>query len=143
MLAAPGQALATTGTGPRRRSALMTFLMPIVVIVAGVVASAVLAMILAPLALLGTAIATAGVLWSLLQIIVMANEVKSVTRNDAFAWWPILIPLYGFYWMWILLPAEVGKAKQVLGVQQPPRSIVLYIFLPVFALASDVNDLVR
>jgi hypothetical protein len=47
------------------------------------------------------------------------------------------------YWMWVLVPREVAKAKQILGVQQPPRSIVLYIFLWLFALASDINDLVR
>jgi hypothetical protein len=31
----------------------------------------------------------------------------------------------------------------MMGVQTPPRSIVVYIFLWHFALASDINDLVR
>jgi hypothetical protein len=29
------------------------------------------------------------------------------------------------------------------GLQTPPRSIVLYIFLWQFALASDINDMAR
>jgi hypothetical protein len=137
---AAGQPLVTAGTGPRRRNALMTFLMPLVVIVAGIVASAVLATVLPPLAPLGGVIELVGSVWSLVLAIAMANEIKSVTRNDAFAWWLVLIPIYG---LWIRVPQEVARAKQILGVQQPPRSIVLYIFLPLFALASDVNDLVR
>jgi hypothetical protein len=31
----------------------------------------------------------------------------------------------------------------MLGVQAPVRSIVLYIFLWQFALASDINDMAR
>ena len=73
----------------------------------------------------------------------MANELKNVTKNPAFNWWPILIPFYSMYWAWMIIPAEVAKAKQMLGVQQAPRSLVLYIFLWPFALASDLNDMVR
>jgi hypothetical protein len=47
------------------------------------------------------------------------------------------------YWMWMLVPQEVTKAKQMLGLQQPARGIVLYIFLWPFALASDINEMVR
>jgi hypothetical protein len=73
----------------------------------------------------------------------MVNEVKSVTRNDGFAWWPMLVPGYNIYWMWLLVPQEVTKAKQMVGAQAPTRSIVLYIFLWHFAFASDLNDLAR
>jgi hypothetical protein len=47
------------------------------------------------------------------------------------------------YWAWIVVPQEVAKAKQILRVQQSVRPIVLYIFLWHFALASDINDMVR
>jgi hypothetical protein len=73
----------------------------------------------------------------------MVNELKVVTRNASFAWWPIIVPFYQIYWLWFLVPQEVTKAKQMAGVQTPPRPIVLYIFLWHFALASDINDLVR
>jgi hypothetical protein len=69
--------------------------------------------------------------------------VKSVTRNASFAWWPMFIPFYNYYWAWIMVPAEVTKAKQMMGVQAPTRSIVVYLFLWHFALASDLNDMAR
>jgi hypothetical protein len=138
-----GQPLSTAGIGPKRRNALMTFLLPLAVMVAGAIASAVLAAIYPPLAAVGSLIQLGGSVWTLLLAIAMCNEIKSVTRNDSFAWWPILIPFYNLYWMLVLVPREVGKAKQMLGVQQGPRSAVLYFFLFLFALASDVNDLAR
>jgi hypothetical protein len=53
----------------------------------------------------------------------------------------MFIPLYQYYWAWIMVPQEVTKAKQMMGVQAPTRNIVLYIFLFPFALASDLNDM--
>jgi hypothetical protein len=55
----------------------------------------------------------------------------------------VLVPFYNYYWLWLMVPAEVKRAKQMMGVQAPPRSIVLYIFLWHFALASDINDMAR
>ena len=66
-----------------------------------------------------------------------------MTKNPSLAWWPIIVPIYSTYWAWFIIPAEVAKAKQILGVQAPARPIVLYIFLWPFALASDLNDMVR
>jgi hypothetical protein len=43
----------------------------------------------------------------------------------------------------MLVPAEVKKAKQMMGIQAPTRSIVLYVFLWHFAFASDLNDMAR
>ena len=53
------------------------------------------------------------------------------------------VPIYSLYWVLILLPQEVTKAKQMRGIQAPTRNIVLYLFLLNFALASDLNDLAR
>lgn len=132
----------TTG-GPTKRNALMTFLLPGIVIFGGGILGSVLAYIWAPLGLLSSLFGLAGMIMYLLSAIKMANEIKSVTRNASFAWWPIFIPIYNYYWLWIMVPAEVTKAKQMMGVQQPTRSIVLYIFLWHFALASDINDMAR
>jgi hypothetical protein len=130
-------------SAPVRRNALMAFLIPLGFWVAGSVLGAVLAMTLHGLLFLGQLVSLAGSLWYLLQAITMANEVKAVTRNDSFAWWPIFVPIYNLYWLWLLVPQEVSKAKQLLGVQRSTRSIVLYIFLWPYALAADINDMVR
>jgi hypothetical protein len=136
--------LSSAGTkGPTRRNALMTLLLPFGVLVAGSILSTILVMIAPSLAFLGSLVSLGGSVWFILITIPMINELKSVTQNASLAWWPILIPFYSMYWAWILIPAEVAKAKQMLGVQTPPRSLVLYIFLWPFALASDLNDMVR
>lgn len=124
-----------------KRNALLTFLLPLLVIFGGIVLSILLALIAPALRTVGTVVVLGGAVWSLLLAIVMANELRSVTRNNAFVWWPILVPFYGLYWAWILVPQEVAKAKQLRAVQRPPQPIVLYIFFWHFALASDLNDL--
>ena len=43
----------------------------------------------------------------------------------------------------MVVAPEVSKAKQMLGVQQPTRSLVAYFFLFPYALASDLNDMAR
>jgi hypothetical protein len=134
---------AGVGTQPTRRNALMTFLVPALVMFGGIVLGLILSFVYAPLGLLAVLFVLAGSVMYLLSAIKMVNELKSVTKNAAFPWWPIFIPVYSIYWLWFLVPAEVTKAKQMIGAQIPPRSIVLYIFLWHFALASDINDMVR
>jgi hypothetical protein len=131
--------------GPTRRNALMVLLLPFAVIVGGTILCTILTMVTgsAIFSLLQLLFFLGGAGWSVLLTIPMINELKSVTQNQNLVWWPMLVPFYNVYWMWLLIPAEVGKAKQLLGVQQPPRSIVIYIFLWPFALASDINDMVR
>jgi hypothetical protein len=92
---------------------------------------------------LSTLFVLAGSAWYVILAIQMSNEVKSVTGNPNFVWWPIFVPFYSLYWMLILVPQEVTRAKQMRGVQAPVRSLVIYLFLWPFALASDLNDLVR
>ncbi|HSY24208.1 MAG TPA: zinc ribbon domain-containing protein [Polyangiaceae bacterium] len=138
-------ALSAGSAGPTRRNPIMTLLLPYAIMFGSVIFFSVLAAVLRvpALGLLGLVGLMAGGIWNLLQLIAMTNEVKAVTRNEAFAWWPIFVPLYQIYWMWILFPQEVGKAKQSLGIQTPVRNIVLYIFLFPFAAASDINDMAR
>jgi hypothetical protein len=134
---------AGVASGPTRRNALMTFLLPFAVMIGGAIFGAILAMIYNPLGFLIPIFYLGGAIWFLVLAIQMVNELKSVTRNPSFAWWPMFVPIYQYYWAWILVPQEVAKAKQMVGVQAPTRSIVLYIFLFHFALASDLNDLAR
>jgi hypothetical protein len=134
---------AGVSTGPKRRNAFMTWVMPLVVIFAGLFLAIILMVLGSSLAALGSLVILGGMGWSLFLAIQMAGELKSVTRNPAFAWWPIFVPIYSLYWLWFLVPQEVSKAKQMIGAQAPTRSILLYIFLWRFALASDLNDLAR
>jgi hypothetical protein len=130
--------------GPTRRNALMTWLLPMGVYVGGMILSAVLSAILgSAVGAVGSLIALGGIVWYLLFTIQMVNELKTVTGNASFAWWPILVPLYNLYWLLVLLPQEVTKAKQMRGVQTPTRNVVLYFFIGNFALASDLNDIAR
>jgi hypothetical protein len=131
--------------GPTRRNALMVLLLPLAVIFGGQILCGILVAITGSVifSLLSLVFTLGGAVWALSMIIPMVNELKSVTQNAELAWWPMFVPFYNYYWMWLVIPAEVAKAKQMLGVQQPPRHIVLYIFLWPFALASDINDMVR
>jgi hypothetical protein len=73
----------------------------------------------------------------------MTAELNGVTRSNTVAWWQFLIPVYSIYVAWIVVPAEMAKAKQMVGVQQPPRGIVVYIFFWLYAFAADLNDIAR
>jgi hypothetical protein len=126
--------IGAASSGPSRRNPIMVLLLPLAVIFGASIVGSVLAYLISPLfALLGTIGSLAGSIWYLLLYIAMTNELKTVTRNAGFAWWPIFIPFYGMYWLWILVPQEVTKAKQMLGVQTPTRNIIL----------SDMNDMAR
>lgn len=133
-----------SSSGPTRRVPLQT-LMPYFVLFGASFVFGILVRIVPFLALLSPLVGLgclACLVWGFLVMIQMINEVKAVTRNPDLAWWPIIVPFYNLYWMCLLLPQEVAKAKQILGVQQPVRSPVHYIIGP-FALASDINDMVR
>ncbi len=131
--------MAASAGGPTHRNALMTWLLPFIVIVGGGTVATILSFVVPRLALIAPLAELAGSVWFLVLAIAMVGEVRSVTRNTSFAWWPILVPIYGMYWAWILVPQEVAKAKRLVGLAKPPQHIVLYIFLWPFALATDIN----
>ena len=129
---------------PTRRNALLILLLPVAVIFGGLILTILLgALVSWALAPLGSLVMVGGAVWSLLLAIQMVRELKSVTRSDQLAWWGLIVPVYNVYFMWLVVPQEVAKAKQLFGAREPPQSLILYIFLWPFALASDLNDLVR
>jgi len=131
-------------TGPTRRNALLTLLLPLAVMFGGILLGVLLGVLISgSLAALGMLLVLGGAVWSFLLAIQMIRELHAVTRSDQLAWWGLVVPVYNMYFMWFIVPEEVAKAKQQLGARQPPQSIVLYILLWPFALASDLNDLVR
>ena len=135
------------GGRPTVRNAMMATVIPWGLIVGGNVIGAVLAS-LTEMGLfvgVGSLMSLVGSVLLLLGIIKMTNELKAVTGNVSFAWWPLFIPFYNYYWMWIMVPAEVNKAKQMRGVQQPARGFFMYFFPVLFpyALAADLNDIAK
>ncbi len=128
---------------PMRRNALFTLLLPLAVMFGGCIVSAVLAVMSPALGSLSALFVLGGWVWYLLLAAQMIRELKSVTRSVELAWWPLIVPIYQLYFMWLVVPQEVTKAKQMLGLRQPPQPIVFYIFLWPFALATDLNDMVR
>jgi len=129
---------------PTRRNALLTLLLPAAVVFGGVFLSVLLAFVISPaLGSLASLFALGGGVWYLLLAVQMVSELKSVTRSGELAWWPLIVPIYQLYFMWVVVPQEVAKGKQLVGARQPPQNILLYIFVWHYALASDLNDLVR
>jgi hypothetical protein len=37
----------------------------------------------------------------------------------------------------------MAKAKQIAGVQTPPRGIIVYVLLFLYAFAADLNDIAK
>lgn len=91
---------------------------------------------------LGGLVYLAGAIYAFITIIKLHGELQSVAPG-LFPWWHLLIPYYNIYLMWIVVPREVGKAKQAVGSREPARSIVHYIFFFVYALAADITDIAR
>ncbi len=54
----------------------------------------------------------------------------------------MFIPLLGIYFMVVKVPEQVARAKQMAGSRNPqPGNIALYILIPQFALAKDLNEI--
>jgi hypothetical protein len=131
------------GKRPRMRNAVMTLLIPLVILVVGPIVVGILAGItgIAALAYLANVFQLVGLVLFYLPLFQMVNEVRSVTRETPFPVWFLLIPIYGLILWLTKVPAEVGKAKQMVGATQPVRGIVVYFFFVLYALAADVNDI--
>jgi hypothetical protein len=147
-----GMGLQPGAVKPRVRSPVMTFLMPIIIVFGSSILGTVLATVGASaditiLALIGSAVSGLGSLFGmvvgLISVLRMIGEINSVTKSGALAWWQVFIPLYNYYVMWILVPAEVQKAKQMVGVQQPARGVIVYVFFWLYAAAADLNDIAK
>lgn len=120
----------------------MTQVIPLAIYMGGFIVASVLAAAITPeLAMLSLLTSVAAAVMGILAFKNMTTELKSVTQNQAFAWWPIFIPFYNLYWILILLPQEITRAKQMMGIQQPTRGIVVYFFFSLYAFAADLNDM--
>jgi hypothetical protein len=125
------------GTKPQVRNALMTFLMPTIVMIGGQIVGNILATAVSPsLAIVGSLVGLAGFIMYAMSLMSMTKDLNAVT-GGSLAWWMLLIPIYGPL---VLLPGEMAKAKQMAG-KAAPRGAVVYLFLTLYAYASDLNDI--
>ncbi len=150
--AGAGLGLQPGATKPRTRSPIMTLLLPYIIMFGGGIIAGVLTTVGASMesgilvsigSLVGGLCNLAGLVLYLLSTIRMMGEINSVTKSGALAWWQVFIPIYSIYVMWILVPQEMQKAKQMVGAQQPTRSIILYILFWLYAAAADLNDIAK
>lgn len=134
-----------TGGRPTVRNPLMTQLLPYGLIFGVNILAGILMAVtdVGAFSFLGTIGSLAGSALAIIALIKMVNELKAVTGNVQFAWWPVFVPFYNIYWAVALLPQEVTKAKQMRNVQQPTRNVVLYLFFYLYALAADLNDIAK
>ena len=70
----------------------------------------------------------------------MIKELRDFTQDQGFFMWGWLIPCYSLIWFLSVLPAQVGKAKQMAGSPKPPRGAIVYLLLAPYALAADLNE---
>jgi hypothetical protein len=135
----------TSPTAPTRRNPLVTLLMPFAVILGGMFLSALVGLALSPGLgwLFGLLFVLAGSAWYVLLGVQMVGELRSVTRSEELVWWPLVVPFYQLYFLAFVVPAQVVRAKEILGVRSPAQHVLLYVFFWPFALASDLNDMAK
>jgi len=79
-----------------------------------------------------------GTILYLVFVFKMSNELKSITQNQGYTAWLALIWVYG---PCLLFRPEMERAKQARGIQKPARGFVGYFLFPIWAMASDLNEL--
>ncbi len=135
-----GASLQTGGKHPKQRNAVMTLVIPMGIMIGASIVGGILGHFVGILGTLFSLVSLAGPVLLLITMIQMLNEMKSVTKNAQFSIIPMFIPIYSLLFFFQIVPAEMAKAKQMVGAQ-PPRPAILYLLFAPFALASDLNDI--
>jgi hypothetical protein len=78
-------------------------------------------------------------LLAVFEIKAMTAELNSLGGDRALKWWGSIIPLYNCYWAAALVPAAMRRTKESAGKPEP-RSTALYLFVLLYAFASDLNE---
>ena len=123
--------------GPTRRNALVTWLIPMVCFALAPPLGNFLGT--TPFRFAPTAAILTGVLITITFAQAMVAELN-VVAGSSLKTWHLLIPIYGIYWAAVLVRKEMTVAKQKAS-KGSPRSLAVYLFLPLYALAADLNDL--
>jgi hypothetical protein len=130
---------------PTLRNPLMTLLIPSGLALGGNVLGTILMSTtdMGWLRIAGTVAQIAGAVLTIVAIVRMTRELRAVTGDYGFAWWPTFVPIYNIFWAVSALPDEIRRAKKIAGVQAPTRSGVVYFFFLLYAFAADLNDIAR
>ncbi|MBL8610725.1 MAG: hypothetical protein JNL38_25520 [Myxococcales bacterium] len=86
----------------------------------------------------GGLLSLVGLILYIVFIFKMSNELKGITQNQGYTAWLALIWVYG---PCLLFRPEMERAKQARGIQKPARGFIGYFLFPIWAMASDLNDL--
>jgi len=119
-------------------------IMPLLMAWGGAVVANVLGGIIAGIvgvAVLANVFSLVGMLWVGFIMFRLSSELKNFTNSPDFAPWMSFVPCLNLYFFVVKVPAEMTKAKQMVGVQNPTKSAVLYLFVAPWAIASDLNDI--
>lgn len=129
------------GAGVQRRNPTMA-LMPLFAIIGGAVLSNVFAFILPSIAYLLYLVGLiAYVVLSGMLLNKMAEELKGVTGDQEIAGWMMWLPGISAIMCMIKVHPLMERARQMRGIQAPAKPNWMYLILPWFAFASDLNDL--
>ena len=79
--------------------------------------------------------------YGLWQFWTMMNELQQYTNDQNFKPWHFLIPVYGWYFVIVKVPEQVTKAKQMAGSKTPTAGLIMYLFLTLYALPKDLNEI--
>ena len=80
-------------------------------------------------------------LYAIWQMWAMLNELQQATKDPEFKPWDLFIPFLNYYFLWVKVPEQVTRAKQMAGSRnQQAEGIVLDVVLPLYALAKDLNE---
>lgn len=125
---------------PTKRNPIMPLLMAWGgAVVANIIGSVIAGIV--GVAVLANVFSLVGMLWVGFIMFRLSSELKNFTNSPDFAPWMAFVPCLNIYFFVVKVPAEMTKAKQMAGVQNPTKGVVLYLFVAPWALASDLNDI--
>ena len=79
--------------------------------------------------------------YALYQMWTMLNELQQYTNDQEFKPFWMFIPFLNYYFLWVKVPEQVGKAKKMAGSRNPaPGNIIMYMFFILYQLPKDLNE---
>jgi hypothetical protein len=139
---AMGQMMGTGGPGPNKRNPIMALLIPWGVLVVGQILAGILGAIVGILGAVMNLVAFVGYVYLLGSVLnKMLSELKTVAPDNEIATWMMWVPGINNIMCFLKVQPLMMRAKQSRGIQVPARPNWMYLIVPPFAFAADINDL--